>query len=155
MAYAHCNIRTDPDLDMGWGALHWVACGCRPCKVPLKRSLVPCSNITTQPSYGVNKDCVLWPSYEGANNWKICALVLKTEVDKKVAWESLCCILNALEVHMSLMMCEGKVIAVGTTNKAAMGYYLFKWLSKPYNLQEDTGDMSGMISAMAMVVDTL
>jgi hypothetical protein len=35
---------------------------------------------------------------------------------------------------MSLMMHEGKVGAVGTTNKAVMGYYLVKWLSKPYTL---------------------
>ncbi len=57
--------------------------------------------------YAVNKDCKLWPSYEGANNWKICALVPKTEVDKKLARESLRCILNALEACMSLMMRKG------------------------------------------------
>jgi hypothetical protein len=75
----------------------------------------------------VNKDCALWPSYEGANNWKICALAPRINADKKVACESRRCILNMLEVHISLMMCEGKVGAVSTTNKAAMGYYLVKW----------------------------
>jgi hypothetical protein len=48
------------------------------------------------------------------------------EADKKVARESLHCILNALEVRMSLMMHEGQVGAVGTTEEAAMVYYLAK-----------------------------
>jgi hypothetical protein len=112
-------------------------------------------NITAQPRYAVNKDCELWPSYESANNWKIWALVPKTEVDKKLARESLRCILNVLEVCMSLMMRKGQVGAVGTSDKAAMGYYLVKWLSKPYTLQEDTEGMSGMIPTKSMVVDGL
>ncbi len=73
----------------------------------------------------------MWPGYEGANNWKICTLVPKTEADKKVARESLRCILNTFEARMPLMIPKGRVGAVGTTDKAAMGYYLIKWLSKP------------------------
>jgi hypothetical protein len=46
----------------------------------------------------------LWPSYKGINDWKFCTLVPKMEADKKVARESLGCILNLLEAHMSLMM---------------------------------------------------
>jgi hypothetical protein len=34
---AHYNMRTDPDLSMGWAAVHWVACGCGPCKNQLQR----------------------------------------------------------------------------------------------------------------------
>jgi hypothetical protein len=81
--------------------------------------------------------------------------VPKTEVDKKGAWESLRCILNALEARMSLMMHKGMVGAVGTTDKAVMGYYLVKWLSEPFTLQEDTRGMFGMIPAGATVVDAL
>ncbi len=79
----------------------------------------------------------------------------KTEADKKLVHKSLCCILNALEARVSLMMCKGQVGAVGTSDKAAMGYYLIKWLSKPYTLQEDTEGMSGMIPTGFMVVDEL
>ncbi len=76
----------------------------------------------------------MWPSYEGANDWKIVALMPKTEADKKVVCESLHCILNALVACMSLMMHEGHIGAVGMTDKKVMGYYLIKWLSKPYTL---------------------
>jgi hypothetical protein len=56
---------------------------------------------------------------------------------------------------MSLMMREGHIGAVGTTDEEAMAYYLVKWLSKPYTLQEDTEGMSGMIPIGSMVVDGL
>ncbi len=79
----------------------------------------------------------------------------KDEADKKVVLESLRCILNAIVACMSLMMREGHVGAVGMTDKAVMGYYLVKWLSKPYTLQENTEGMSWMIPAGSMVVDGL
>ncbi len=79
----------------------------------------------------------------------------KTEADKKLVYESLRCVLNVLEVRMSPMMREGQVGAVGLSDEAAMGYYLVKWLSEPYTLQDDTEGMSGMIPTGSMVVDEL
>jgi hypothetical protein len=152
---AHYNIHTDPDLGMDWAAVHWVACGCGPCKDQLQRTWVLRGSITTQPRYAVNKDWELWPSYEGANDWKIFALMPKTEADKKVVRESLHCVLNTLVARMSLMMHEGHIGAVGTTDNKAMGYYLIKWLSEPYTLQEDTEGMSGIIPVGSIVVDGL
>jgi hypothetical protein len=81
---AHYNIRTDPDLGMDWAAVRWVACGCGPCKDQLQRPWVLHGSITAQPRYAVNKDYKLWPSYEGANGWKIVALMPKMEADKKL-----------------------------------------------------------------------
>jgi hypothetical protein len=135
--------------------VHWVACGCGPCKDQLQRPWVLRSSITVQPCYVVNKDCKLWPSYEGANDWKIVALMPKTEADNKVVHESLRCALNALVARMSLMMREGHIGAVSMTDEEAMGYYLVKWLSEPYTLQEDTEGMSGMIPIGSMMVGGL
>ncbi len=56
---------------------------------------------------------------------------------------------------MSLMVHEGDIGVVGTDDEAAMGYYLMRWLSKPYTLQEDMEGMSGIIDAGAMVIDGL
>ncbi len=52
------------------------------------------------------------------------------------------------------MICEGEVGAIGTADKA-MGYYVVKWLSEPYTLQEETEGMSGMIGVGTMVADML
>jgi len=68
----------------------------------------------------------LWPSYEGANDWKIFQLVPKKSDDEKGARESIQCVLNALEVRVSLMMHIGEVSAVGMTDAAAMRYYMVK-----------------------------
>ncbi len=92
--------------------------------------------------YAQNNECVLQPSYKGANNWKICQLLPVTEDNEKGAQDSILCVLIAMDAWMLLMVWEGEAGAVGTTDKAAMGYYLVKWLSKPYALQSDSEGMS-------------
>ena len=54
--------------------------------------------------------------------------------DERCARELNKCVLNAMEVHISLMIREGEVGVVVATDEAAMGYYVVKWLSKPYSL---------------------
>ncbi len=65
-------------------------------------------------------------------------------------------ILGAMEACMSLMVREGKMGAIGTADEVALGYYIIKWLSDPYTLQEEMVEgMSGMIGAGTMVADAL
>jgi len=78
--------------------------------------------------------------------------VPKTEVDEKGARELHHSVLGAMEARMSPMIREGEVGAIGTADEATMGYYVGKWLSKPYTLQEETESMSGMIGVGTMVV---
>jgi hypothetical protein len=106
--------------------------------------------------YGQNKECTLWPSYEGANDWMFCQLVPKTEADKKGAWESHNSVLGTMKAPMSLMVREGEMGAIGMADEAALGYYVVKWLSNPYTLQEETAEgMSGIIGVGTMVADVL
>ena len=58
-------------------------------------------------------------------------------------------------MRVSLRMRIGEVGAVGTTDVAAMGYYLVKWLSEPYTLQEDMEGMAGLIGTGKMVADAV
>ena len=108
-----------------------------------------------QPRYSTNDGCVLWWSYEGANDWKIFQLEPVNDEEEKGAWDSICCILNAFEARMSLMIREGEVGVVRTTDEAAMGYYIVQWKSEPYALQADAEGMSGIVTAGVMVVDRL
>ena len=85
---AHCNIRTDPNLGLGWAAICWVACGCASCKAQLKTPWVPRVERRAQPRYAKNNGNELWPSYEGANDWQICELVASTPEDERCARES-------------------------------------------------------------------
>ena len=95
----------------------------------------------------------MWPSYEGMNDWKISQLVPVMVDNEKRVWDLIQCVFNALEAQMLLMICEGKVSAGGTTDKAAMGCYFVRWRSKPYMLQVDTEGMSCVIGIGAMLVD--
>jgi hypothetical protein len=152
---AYYNIHMDPDLGLGYAALWHIACGCKACKEQLGRPWLPRANVFEQMKYAQNNECVLQPSYKGANNWKICQLLPVTEDNEKGAQDSILCVLIAMDAWMLLMVWEGEAGAVGTTDKAAMGYYLVKWLSKPYALQSDSEGMSWLIVAGAMVVDVV
>ena len=73
--------------------------------------------------------------------------------DDRGAWESNTCVLNTMEARISLVIREDEVGAVATTDKATMGYYVAKWLSKPYSLQEEIEGMSGVMVADAIFFD--
>jgi hypothetical protein len=64
-------------------------------------------------------------------------------------------VLIAMEGRIALMIREGKIGAVATMDEAAIGYYVVKWLSKPYSLQEDMEGMSGVIGTGVMVANAL
>jgi hypothetical protein len=70
----HYNLRTDPDLGVGWVALRCVACGCGPCKEQLQTPWVPRVDCRTQPHNAQNERCLLWPSYKGVNDGRFWSL---------------------------------------------------------------------------------
>ena len=94
-------------------------------------------------------------TYEGENDWKICQLVPANEDEEKGARESIKSVLDAIEARMAFMIREGDDAAVGTSDEAAMGYYVVKWISEPYSLMADKDGMAGIISAGALVADAL
>jgi hypothetical protein len=126
----HYNIRTDPDLGVGWAALRWVACGCGPCKDQLERPWVPLVEPAMQPRHAQNKECILWPSYEGANDWKLHPCSQNRGGQEGGTEVNQFCPQRVRGAHVTHRE-RGKVGAVGTTNEAAAGYYLVKWLSEP------------------------
>jgi hypothetical protein len=125
------------------------------CREQPGRPWLPRIDIFEQPQYAQDNECVLWPSYEGVNNWKICQLFPVTDENEKGVRDLILCILIAMDVRMLLIAQDGEVGAVTTIDKAAMGYYQVKWLSKPNTLQVDTECMSSVIVAGSMVVDAL
>jgi hypothetical protein len=132
-----------------------VACGCGACKAQLGRPWLPRVDRRKQPRYAVNKECDLWESYEGANNWRISQLVAQTVEDEMGAREGNKSILNAMEVRIASMIKDGEIGAVATTDENAMGYYIVEWMSDPYSLQEDTEGMAGVMDAGTMVADAI
>ena len=62
-----------------------------------------------QSRHAANDWCVLWRSYEKANDWKIFQLEPVNEEEEKGARDSIRCVLNTLEARMSLIIREGEV----------------------------------------------
>ena len=149
--------RPQPPLSSGRNGVlhHCAACGCDACAKQLALPWKPGVDRAEQPRYARNKKCVLWPSYEGANDWKIRQLQPKTAAEAKGTHESMKCVLEAMVARISLLIKEGEIAAVGTSDEDTLGYYLVKWLSEPYTLQEDTeGMVKGvMLKAGTLVVD--
>ena len=123
---AYYNICTDPGLGLGFAAFCRVVCGYNVCKEQLTRpwTWMPHVDMHEQTRYAANEECVLWRSYEGVNDWRICELLPAMDDDERGAQDLIRCILNAMEVCMLLMIREGEVRAVGTTDNVAMGYYV-------------------------------
>ena len=149
---AHYNIRTDPDLGLSWAALRRAACGCPECAKQLALPWKAGVDRAAQPRYARNKMCERWPSYEGANDWKICQLMPKTAAAAKGSRESMERVLTAMVARISLMIKEGEIAAFGTTDAETLGYYLVKWLSEPYTLQERTQGVAGMLEVGTTLV---
>ncbi len=59
-----------------------------------------------------------------------------TKGNEKWAQDLILCTLIAMDAWLLLMVWESEVGAFGTTDKAAMGYYLVKWLSELYTLKQ-------------------
>jgi hypothetical protein len=81
--HAYYNIRMNPDLGLGYVALWRIACGCKMDKEQLGRPWLPYVDMFEQPGYAHNNECILWLSYKGANNWKICQLFPVTDDNEK------------------------------------------------------------------------
>ena len=139
---AHYNIRTDPDLGLGWVALRRVACGCAECAAQLALPWKEGIERDKQPRYARNKACARWPSYEGANDWKIRKLLPKTAKEARAARASMSCVLSARMARTSLQIVEGEVGVYGTSADDTRGYYVVVWRGEPYNLQEETNGMA-------------
>jgi hypothetical protein len=104
--HAYYNICTEPNLGLGFAALCRIACGCNVCKEQLARPWMPCIDMHKQPRYAANRECVLWWSYEGANDWRICKLLLAMVNNEKGVQDLVRCILNAMEARICCLCCR-------------------------------------------------
>ena len=90
-----------------------------------------------QPHYQNFKDCTYWPVLGYFNNWNIIQLSHKGkycgDIDKmhQVA-------LDGISDNMAALVQTGQYDDINTTDTTTMTYYVIKFLSESYTLQEDT-----------------
>ena len=86
--------------------------------------------------FAENKNCKFWDLFQGLNNRRILDLVDKEgadNVDEKFKQQIIHNYISIMEEKIK----DGDVGAVPTSDNNTDGYYLVKWCSDPYTLQED------------------
>jgi hypothetical protein len=128
------NICADPDLGLGRVAVRRILCACEACHKQLMQEWDPNVEAKEQDRYSSCTTCILWEIFEGLNDWNIVQLLPGKDNDDEEIQTIHKMVLDA-KVE-SLRVEEGKIGAFQTEDPDSDGYYLVKWTSTPYRLEE-------------------
>ena len=133
---SHYNFRFDCRIGTGKCAARRIPCLCTSCKEQLQKPWNQLLPACKQDMFAENKNCKYWDLFQGLNNWRILDLVDKEgadNVDDKFKQQIIHNYISIMEEKIK----DGDVGAVSTSDNNTDGYYLVKWCSDPYTLQED------------------
>jgi hypothetical protein len=128
------NIRTDPDLGVGFAAIRRIPCACDDCCDQLKKTWVPGTPPNQQPRYEQSKQCELWPVFEGHNDWEIVEIKPGENTGDDTMEDVYATVLESIADVMASEIEQGKIGAVSTVDET---YYLLQWTSLPYRIEGD------------------
>ena len=130
------NFRCDPDLSIGKAACRRIPCACMTCLELLETPWDNKLDDQSQPRYGINERCLYYRNFKDYNNWRVVNLIttnIATEDEEKIYNT----ILHGIEARMNERILIGTFGAMRTDDEATQGYYLVKWITEPYTIQED------------------
>ena len=105
----------------------------------------------TQLCYRPVTDFSYWPVIGSFNNWNIITLSQKATTSE--AFEEIHqVVLDGISDNMASLVQSGKYGSMKTTFTSTMVYYIIKFVSEAYNLQEDTTCDKKISSAGELVV---
>jgi hypothetical protein len=131
---ARYNIRTDPYLGVGFAAIRRIPCACHVCVQQLQEPWIPAISRKDQPRYKQNKQCKLWPVFEGHNDWEIVQIRPGDDSAEEELEEVYATVLESIADVIASEIEEEKIGAVSTVDDK---YYLLKWTSLPYRMEGD------------------
>jgi hypothetical protein len=128
------NLRADPDLGFGRVAVQRIPCACEACLHQFNQEWDPNVEVSLQRRYASSTACILWEIFEGLNDWNIVQLLPGNDNDKE----------EIQTIHRIVLDTKAKSLCVEVDNVGAFctedpdadGYYLVKWSSQPYWLEE-------------------
>jgi hypothetical protein len=131
------NIRTDPELGLGTAAVRRIPCCCEACVTQLKKPWRPGTPAKEQERYEQNRNCQWWSIFEGENDWNIIKCVPGKEANPEQIEETQDVVLEGLATMMAETVEVGGNGAFLADDDRYDGYYIVRWTSSPYTLQED------------------
>ena len=126
-------------LGVGFIAVRRIPCYCAACVKKVLSKWQPQNDIFNQERYiGDNPNCIYWSILGSYNNWKIIKCIDNTKNDSEEKEEIMNVKLNATQcmtLYFEENIIVGEYAAISTIDRNT-DYYLVKWLSNPYTLQE-------------------
>ena len=139
------NIRTERELGPKRAMVRMIPCGCAACVEQLKR---PWDSSVDDPlrqeRYKQNRECKLWPIFEGINDWRIAEVQETSATDPQDLEDLYAEVLGDAAAQMEEAVQVGNYGAQGVDGDE---YYLVRFNSTPYTLQEDTTSHNQVIKA--------
>jgi hypothetical protein len=132
------NIRTDPELGINQAAVRRIPCACEECFKQLSSPWVNGLAALNQPRYRAgNQLCKWWPIFSGLNDWSIVTTNPTKLCDESEVEELHEMLLDNVATIMAETVVEDGIGAFLTDDPEVDGYYMVKWTTTPYTLQED------------------
>ena len=133
----HYHVWFDITLGHGICAILHILCACVECTFMLDKPWIPGLTPNKQLCYWPVTDCSESPVIGSFNNWKIITLSHKDTISE--AFEEICKVaLDGISYNMASLDKFGKYGTMNTIDTSTTGYYLTKFFSEAYTLQEDT-----------------
>ena len=131
----HYHLRLAPTLGHGKFSIRRIPCVGISCKHMLDKPRVIGSNPTRQPHYQPVEDCIHWPLLGSFNSCNRIKFTNKITTNKDFdAMHKVLLIVISEKVYE--LIHNGKYGAIYNADPTTMGYYVVKFLSEPYTLQE-------------------
>ena len=113
-----------------------ISCTCTPYTYIIDQTWDPFIPEKQKPHYQTVKDCTYWPVLGYFNKWNILQLshkVTSTEEIDKINQV----VINGISENVAALVQNGIYVAIKTINTSITGYYVIKFMSESYTLQEE------------------
>ena len=104
-------------------------------KCLLDKPQVTGSDPTSKSRYQISEDCTYWPVLGSFNKWNTIQFTNKTKTSKGF-YAVHKFLLVDISDNMYALVNNGKYGAINTENPTTIGYYVVRFLSEPYTLQD-------------------
>ena len=134
---SHYHYRFDPRLGHGKCAMRRIPCLCDQCCEMLDKKWIPGVNAENQPCYSPVLNCKYHDILGDYNNWIIMPFITYSNTCEDDIEELHKSILINISDKMGTFVTEYTYGAVNTNDSRTDGFYIVKFLSRPYTLQQD------------------
>ena len=134
---SHYHYRCDPNLGNSKCAMRRIPCLCQACTDQLDQDWISGVKYEEQPRYAPVLNCKYYKILGKYNDWIIIPFNATEDIGEDDLIEIQESIIQGIVDNMSAMVRENNFGAVNTNDPKANGFYIVKFTSLPYTLQEN------------------